>query len=264
MTNDLIITGIPRSGTSYLCSILNRNRNTVVINEPEEIFRVLRNDSDVPLSRYYAHIRSRINNGQPIANKMVNGKFIEDTNLLDARTAYTPHVDTSDFVLGTKNTLIYLNTLKRITKSLPEAVLVACVRHPCDTIASWGKVSFPHIRDATPRFLLNYTTGEENLSIDRILKTTELAARYAMWWDYLAGIINSNRDRFIVINYEHMVSDPEATLARIYATMPFQAEPQQPLEPSAPRHHENALDADIVYAINDKCKNSAALLGYNL
>ncbi|MFQ5645025.1 MAG: sulfotransferase, partial [Thiogranum sp.] len=213
MTKDIVISGIPRSGTSYLCSILNKTRNTVVINEPEEVFQILRNNSEAALSRYYEHMRNRINNGQPITNKLANGKFIEDTNILNARTAYTPHVDTTDFVLGTKNTLVYLNTLKQIIESLPEATLVACVRHPYDTIASWSKVSFPHIRDAKPQFLLDYTTGKEKLSIDSILKKTSLAIRYAMWWNYLAGIINSNRDRFILINYESMVSNPEATLA---------------------------------------------------
>jgi len=264
MKNNLIITGIPRSGTSYLCSILNKTRNTVVINEPEEIFQVLRNDSNVPLSHYYEHIRNRINNGQPIANKLVNGEFIEDTNVLDARTTYTPRVDTADFVLGTKNTLVYLNTLKRVFESLPEATVIACVRHPYDTIASWSKVSFPHIRNATPRFLLNYTTGKEKQSIDRITQRADLAERYAIWWDYLAGIITSNRERLILINYENMVSAPEPTLDLIYKAIPFQAELQQPLEASSPRHHKNALHDDVISAINEHCKDSAALLGYTL
>ncbi len=264
MSNELIITGIPRSGTSYLCSMLNRARNTVVINEPEEIFRILRNDSNTALSSYYEYIRKRINNGQPVVNKLVNGKFIEDTNVLDARSAYTPHVDTTDFILGTKNTLVYLNTLKRIINSLPEAVIVACVRHPCDTIASWSKVSFPHIRDAMPGFLLEYTTGEENRAIDRVLKTRQLAVRYASWWDYLARIIIRNREHVILINYEHMVCDPATALNRIYKAMSYQTDLLPPLEPSVPRHHENALDTETLTAITDKCKSSAALLGYTL
>jgi Sulfotransferase family len=264
MTNNLIITGIPRSGTSYLCSILNKTKNTVVINEPEEIFQILRNGSEAPLSRYYEYIRERVNNGLPIANKLVNGKFIEDTNITDARSTYTPHVATSDFVLGTKNTLIYLNTLRRVIKSLPEAVIIACVRHPYDTIASWSKVSFPHIRNAAPQFLLNYTTGEEKESINRIMQTTDLAVRYATWWSHLAGIINKNRDRLIPVNYESMVSSPESTLNLIYEAIPFQAELQQPLEASSPRHHENALDSNTISAINEHCKDAAALLGYVL
>jgi hypothetical protein len=264
MSNNLLITGIPRSGTSYLCSVLNKARNTVVINEPEEVFGILRNNSDAPLSRYYEYIRDRVNNGQPIVNKLVNGKFIEDTNVTDTRSTYIPRVDTAGFVLGTKNTLIYLNTLKRIFNSLPEATIVACVRHPYDTIASWSKVSFPHIKNATPQFLRNYTTGAARKSIDDIMQKTSLAERYALWWDYLAGIINSNRNRLILVNYEDMVRSPESTLNLIYDAIPFHAELEQPLTPSSPRHHTNALEDDITSAINEHCKESAALLGYTL
>src|SRR5690606_34178154 len=43
-TPELLITGIPRSGTSYLCNVLHRFENCVVLNEPEEISRPLRKE----------------------------------------------------------------------------------------------------------------------------------------------------------------------------------------------------------------------------
>ena len=263
-TNELVITGIPRSGTSYLCSILNKVRNTVVINEPEEVLQILHNSSPVPLSHYYAFIRERIIKGQPVANKIINGAFIEDTNTVDVRTAHTPRIDNSGFLLGTKNTLVYLNTLERIYRHLPKAAFIACVRHPYDSIASWSKVSFPHIRNAEPRFLLNYVDGREKQAIEKILQTPELAVRYAMWWDYLATIIANHSSRLILIRYEEMVANPHDTLTRIYQTISSPRELKQPVKPSAPRHHQNALDKDIIAAINKHCKDSAALLGYTL
>lgn len=96
------------------------------------------------------------------------------------------------------------------------------------------------------------------------MQKPDLAERYAIWWDYLAGIINSTRERLILVNYEDMVSDPESTLAIIYEAIPFPIELQQPLKPSSPRHHNNALDDDIISAIDKHCKDSAALLGYTL
>jgi hypothetical protein len=35
---DIMITGFPRSGTSYFCSLLNKLPNFVALNEPEEHF----------------------------------------------------------------------------------------------------------------------------------------------------------------------------------------------------------------------------------
>ena len=218
----------------------------------------------MPLSDYYEFIRERIKKGHPVANKVVNGEFIEDTNNVDVRTAYTPSVDTPDFLLGTKNTLIYLNTLERIYKHLPEAAFIACVRHPYDTIASWSKVSFPHIKNAESRFLLNYVNGKEKQAIAKILQTPELAKRYAMWWDYLARIITNHSNRLILIRYEEMVTNPRDTLTRIYQTVSSPIKLKQPVEPSSPRHHQNALDNSIITAINKYCKASAALLGYTL
>lgn len=264
MADNLLITGIPRSGTSYLCSILNNVHNTVVINEPEEIFQILRNDSVISLSDYYKNTRNRINNSQPITNKIANGRFIEDTNKVDTRTSYSPIVDTTDFILGTKNTLIYLNTLDRITRSLPNIVLIACVRNPYDTIASWCKVSFQHIRNVTPDFLLEYTTGDEKESISEILQITDIAIRYATWWNHLAKIILRNSSRFLIINYENMVRDPEATLTRIFTAMSLQARMRQTLQPSTPRNHSNVLSDDMILAINTICMDSAKTLGYIL
>lgn len=264
MTNELLITGIPRSGTSYLCSILNQVRDTVVINEPEEVLRLLANSSGIPLSDYYRFIRQRIIEGKPVTNKIVDGRFIEDTNDIDIRTPYVPCVDTPDFLLGTKNTLVYLNTLERILEHMPEAILVACVRHPHDTIASWQRVTFPHIRHAAPAFLLNHVDGERRRKLERILATAELAQRHAMLWHYLAGLVNRHSGRLIVVRYEDMVADPTGTLERIYATASIPLTLQQPLEPSTPRRHEDAFDAGTLAAIAEHCADSARLLGYDL
>lgn len=264
MINDILITGIPRSGTSYLCSILNKVHNTVVINEPEEALQILHNASNVPLPCYYEFIRAKVNTNQPITNKIVDGKFIEDTNVTDARSAYTPDTDRPDFLLGTKNTLIYLNSLDRLAATFPRAAFIACVRHPYDTIASWSNVSFPHLKNAAPWFLLNYVDSKGKRAIDEILQTTDLASRYAMWWNYLAEIITNNSDRLMVIRYEEMVTNPQETLTRIYETLSFPVKLQHPLEPSSPRRHQDALDSHIINAINEHCKDSAALIGYKL
>ena len=264
MTSDILITGIPRSGTSYLCSVLNQVRNTVVVNEPEEVLQILRNESPLPLARLHEFIRARVNAGQPIVNKIVNGKFIEDTNIIDARNAYIPETDRADFLLGTKNTLIYLNCLDKLEKTFPKARVVACVRHPRDTIASWSRVSFPHLKNAAPRFLLNYVDDDARRTLGTILQTPDLAKRYAMLWNHLANIILNHMDRLLLVHYEKMVTDPQGTLAGIYESISFPLDLRLPPEPSSPRHHQDSLSTAITNAMEEYCKDSAAALGYQL
>lgn len=264
MANNLLITGIPRSGTSYLCSILNNTRNTVVVNEPEEIFQILQHGSQATLQDYYGHIRARVSEGQTIVNKIVQGRFIEDTNVIDTRSSYIPEVDSPDFLLGTKNTLVYLNTLGTILEQMPDLIIAACVRHPFDTIASWSRVSFPHIRNATPAFLLNYTTGDEHASIETIISQPDIGLRYALWWKQLAGIILRFRERLVLINYESMVVDPDATLREIIGRTPFNVNLKEPLTPSSPRHHDQALNDSVSQIIREHCEEPASLLGYRL
>ena len=80
MSNNLVITGIPRSGTSYVCALLNAIENTVLVNEPLEALQLLHNSSCRTLADYYAATRDSILKGLPIQNKIVDGRFIEDTN----------------------------------------------------------------------------------------------------------------------------------------------------------------------------------------
>jgi len=264
MSNDLIITGIPRSGTSYLCSILNKVKNTVVINEPDEVLQLMHQSSNTPLSQFYDAVRHRIINNLPITNKIVDGKFIEDTNVVDACSSYIPDVDTENFILGTKNTLIYLNSLDRLKKQFQNITIIACVRHPVDTIASWANVSFPHIRNAEPRFLLEYADEIGKKAINRVLNKKKLSQRYAMWWDYLAKTLVKKSSQLILIRYEDMVVNPQETINKIYDAASFPVDMLENLEPSSPRSHRDKLSGEIIDSINEYCKNSAAKLGYKL
>ncbi|MCK5521602.1 MAG: hypothetical protein KAI83_00585, partial [Thiomargarita sp.] len=112
---EAIITGIPRSGTSYLCRLLHLIPNYVVINEPAQIFPPLTNDL-IPwqIATFYQELRRDILDGKAVENKVENGQVIEDTAIIDVRTAYQPPVSRPDFLLCTKNTLAYMARLSQL------------------------------------------------------------------------------------------------------------------------------------------------------
>lgn len=261
---NLIITGIPRSGTSYACALLNRVDNTVIVNEPEEIFGILRNGSETDLHAFYGHVRNCIRSRMPIQNKIVNGRYIEDTNRGDMRSFYTPEVRDDDFVFGTKNTLVYLASLHKLDRHLPGGCVLALVRHPCDCIASWKKVKFPHIRNASPLFLRDYMEADDAREITRICSHPELETRYAQLWNFLAMRILAFRDRLFLCKYEDFVARPVDCLAGLYRALGRDLQLTSPIEASAVRRHEDALSALELERLREHCSDSAAMLGYTL
>ena len=111
---ELILTGIPRSGTSHLCNLLHRYDNCVVLNEPPQVVPAL-SDPVGPwaLGRFYRDTRRDVILGRPILNKLVDGQVTEDTARGGEQKSYTPTVTGGDFVLGMKATIPFLSRVRR-------------------------------------------------------------------------------------------------------------------------------------------------------
>jgi hypothetical protein len=267
---DLIITGIPRSGTSYLCNLLHRMENCVVINEPPDIFGPLINEP-IPwgVATFYRDIRRDILDGKPIKNKLQNGKVVEDTLFKDEITTYIPEVSIPNFILATKNTLTYLARLDAIQRAMPEARLAACVRNPLDTIASW-KTSFPHLKEAD---ITAFPVGHpddpwlsdwQRKTAAYIAGVEDAAERRAVLWHYLAELVLAQRRSLILLRYEELVAHPLAAVQRILHGWNSHGRHRrmEAVTPSLPRQHKRtALDEKDVRAIRAICSQMAAELG---
>ena len=70
---NLIITGLPRSGTSLLCARVNAFSNSAIINEPPELFEATKAADMAGLGRVYAQYREDIAQGKPVLNKIKDG-----------------------------------------------------------------------------------------------------------------------------------------------------------------------------------------------
>ena len=264
MSNNLVITGIPRSGTSYVCALLNSVENTVLVNEPLEAMQFLRNDSSRTLTEYYADTRDNIVKGVPIQNKIVDGKFIEDTNENDVRNYYVPAVKDASFVFGSKNTFIYLVCLEKIRQQLPDAAILACIRHPYDVIASWKRVKIPHLKNANPMFFVDYVSSEEKRRLVGISNVKEIEIRYALLWDYLAQCIVRSVDKLILLKYEEFVVDPARHLAAVYSALGVNLKRMPEMPASEARSRREVLSTAEMDAIQKHCADSAGYFGYEL
>lgn len=264
MSSDLVITGIPRSGTSYVCALLNGIENTVLVNEPVEALQLLRNDSSLALAEYYKSTRESILRGMPIQNKVVDGKFIEDTNENDSRNYYVPEIKDASFVFGSKNTFVYLVCLEKIREQIPDAGIVACVRHPYDVIASWKTVKFPHLKNANPMFFVDYASDQERRKIASIGSIREIEVRYALLWDYLAQCIIRSIDNLVLLKYEEFVVDPARHLAAVYHAIGVNLDHMPDMPVSEARTRRDILSVAEVDAIQKYCADSAGYFKYEL
>jgi len=272
IARDLIVTGIPRSGTSYLCKALDGFTNTAVINEPEMLFDGLRWASEpwaVPL--LHADLRTRIDAGEAVPNKVdARGELVDDTAVQDARAPYRPQLRDGQWVLATKNTLAYMSRLEGILRLMPQARVVACVRHPLDTLASW-KGTFAHLAAGDPSALPvggladPYLPAHLREGLEALSRLHDQAMRRAAWWSLLASEILRWRDRIDVVRYEDLMADPIARIRQALGSLGETAgEPASPLPSSSARTtRRQTLDESDWRAVAALCAGVAEAFGYD-
>ena len=265
-----IITGIPRSGTSYLCTLLNKLDNCVAINEPKETMGPLLTQI-VPhgVAMQYRVLRRKILDGVPIENKLTGGIPTEDTVANDKTETYLPTVSSDDFLLFTKNTMAYMARLDQLRLALPNAHVIACVRNPYDTIASW-KTSFPHLLNAdinNSRFgNLNdpFMRGIDRYFLSQITNSHDVTIRRALLWRYLADTVLEHKDQLTILRYEDLVTDPAKKMESLLSvfennTIDIKFDT---LKKSTIRSKREQLTKADFKAISSICFGAALELGY--
>lgn len=266
-----VITGIPRSGTSHLCGVLHSLPDHVVINEPRAVFEIL-TASERPwrLPDLYEDLRRRILAGEDIENKVLAGVVIEDTAIHDGWSSYRPQVTRDDFALWTKNTLAYAARIDGIRHVMPAAPIVALVRHPVDTIASW-KTTFAHLNAASVEVFPvgspddPFLTPPERERLQHVRDCGDASIRRALLWAHLAETFLARREELVLIRYEDLLTTPEAVVSEILRQLD-NARWAVPLG-HLPTHRvrtvkRSLLTVSDMAAIRAVCADAAHRLGY--
>ena len=266
-----LIGGIPRSGTSYLCSLLNRTGSSVAINEPPEVIMPLVTQV-IPwgTALYHREVRRKILDGEPIVNKLNDGLPVEDTSTHNKRELYVPKIEADRFLLFTKQTSPYLVRVKQLKRAIPTAFIIACIRNPYDTIASW-KASFEHLEKAdVERFMVCNPNDPWLDAIARhhllqIVKSEDNAIKRALFWRFLSERILEYRDDLLVLRYEDLVTDPNRVMKKIFkvADWPVGVMPRFAFESSQVRSKRELLTQKDCDAIGGLCMDIAVEFGYD-
>jgi len=200
---DFVLTGIPRSGTSLLSTLLCEPDDCFCFNE---IFY-----DPMTLPYFLAREKKRLIRGEPVPAKMdADGSLATDTlagEIVVARQAFPPK--RKGVVVGSNVNLPYLDRIDEILAYRYR--VIALVRDPVYTLASWNSAKAQAIPEAhvtdddmNPRW-----NGMKFHSSDRV-------GRQADIWEHYARLILDLRDQVKIVRYESLCDGQQATMETIY------------------------------------------------
>lgn len=253
-STDLLLTGVPRSGTSLLTALINRVPDHAAVNEPQLSRRSWLADPLAAVTELHTSLRSTLSRGLPVPNKPTT-----DTYLRGETVSWRPPQPLGDtFVLATKWTLRYLGALERLA---PHMRIVALVRHPADTIAAWQR-SFRHLRDPYPRGLwAAHLSPDRRQALRDLLRAPDIH-RHARLWALLVDQLLDSAPSATVLRYEDLCADPRKQVAKATAR-PVDSLPEEfGNGVHAPRGHRySRAELEIVA---EHCGPLARRLGYDI
>jgi hypothetical protein len=153
---NVIITGLPRSGTTLTCHLLNKLPNAVALHEPMDVAALPRLGSTERIleriEAFFGEMRSSIRDEGRVITKHAEGK-VPDNPIGERRTwlglrksrAERGWITVSkplgeDFLLAVKHPTAFTALLEPLTGRFP---CYAVVRNPLSVLSSWNSVAFP-------------------------------------------------------------------------------------------------------------------------
>jgi hypothetical protein len=219
---NVLITGMPRSGTTLVCSLLNKLPDIVALHEPMNVFEFVGRSSEQivnTIDSFCAESRKSLHEQKFAISKHVGGKVRDNSAAADGagkRVRQTEHgrieIDkplSQEFTLAIKHPAAFTALLEVLSKRFE---CCAVIRNPLATLGSWNSLDWFPLKDG------HLPVGEK-LDVDlarELGKRSDVIDRqiYILEWFY---------DRFgrflkesAVIKYEALVVSRGRELARIF------------------------------------------------
>jgi hypothetical protein len=196
-SRNVLITAIPRSGSSLFVNLINQIPNCVALNEisyTSMLFSLFRT------------LRRKIERGEPVVNKysadgqLATNTIIEDTHFEERAM----NVQNNNFLLAHKLTTTYLNRLEELVRS--NWRIWVLVRHPLYTLGSWKR--------CPPHFTITQLNPPHPSLAHIEFSSDDGDIRRVEVWNHYARRIHDLRDSLEIVRYEDLISDVNATIRR--------------------------------------------------
>lgn len=219
---NIIITGIPRSGTTLLTALMDSSPDTVALNEPKWQYDWAReNRRHSPPEEFakwlvgdFIMTRRKLLKGIPLPERRApDGAPVTDYYRIDPETGAMedtfktiPFVRsglTPEFRLAMKHNGLYFGVMQQIIET-EMFDICAIIRHPVQVIASWNRAPIPLSRGTIPGAVLYW--GEMHRLTRSPVGVLEKQVRM---YDLLCKRLHYFRNHVTVVRYEELVDDPE-------------------------------------------------------
>jgi hypothetical protein len=218
MPRDVIVTGIPRSGTTLTAALIDGLPNTVCLNEPEwQTGNRFKDPSDFVkwLVGDFVKIRQNLLRGEPVQDRRAikdqaavtnyfsrhpeSGKMKVNYKFVDlVRPGLTP-----DFTLAIKHNGPYLALLKAII-DMRWFTIIAIVRHPVEVLYSWRTLEVPISRGEMPNATPYWPAMAELVKMPM-----DLLEKQVKMYDLMCKRIYNLRQHLHLLPYEELLKNPE-------------------------------------------------------
>jgi hypothetical protein len=157
---NVLITGTPRSGTTLLCSLLNKVPDVVALHEPMNVweFPNCRSPTAVAdvIDRFCAETRGSLHEHGYALSKHVAGKVpdnvaADEVNQRGTRLRHTEHGKvlvekplSRDFDLAIKHPVAFTALLETLSQRFE---CYAIIRNPLATLASWNSLAWLNVKN---------------------------------------------------------------------------------------------------------------------
>ena len=213
---DLALTGIPRSGTTLACTLINRLPQAVALAEPLDPAS-WPGDADAQLlliGRQFAALRERCLRTGVAPSRQRQGVIVDNFfhgGGAEPRTYEAEVAEVAigkplrrDFLLAVKQNAAFLALLPRLSERLR---VVAIVRHPLAVLVSWSNVDLPVAQGRLPM-------AERMDAVLRVALDGEadVQRRQLLVLEWCYRQLGRACQRAVVLTYESMIASRGSTL----------------------------------------------------
>lgn len=212
-SNNILITGIPRSGTSLITKLISLDENNICFSEPtfiKEIKAISKNKKEIlyNLSQKIFEIRNSIRSGKPLEFRVGKDDQISD-NYFTSNCDHLIREKTSKFKdlilpkknnqnkIFIKNNLLFTSCIAELSKQYE---MIAVIRNPISIIQSWQSLDLPISKGVVTSGIkysssLNKILGNEGLLMKQIKIIDWFHSRYL-------------ENNVTLIKYEDLIENP--------------------------------------------------------
>jgi hypothetical protein len=219
---NVLITGMPRSGTTLTCSLLNKLPEMVALHEPMNVFEFAGRSSDEivkMIDKFCAESRKSLHENKFAISKHVGGKVRDNSAVADRagkRVRQTEHGRigigkplAQDFTLAIKHPAAFTALLEPLSKCFE---CWAIVRNPLATLGSWNSLDWFPLKDG------HLPVGEK-LDVDlarELSKTADVIDRQICILEWFYDRFQKFLNERAVIKYEALIASRGRELAKFF------------------------------------------------